>query len=148
MSDAELTPEQEIPSEIVNGEEVKSKLVRFFFMDRELFMGHSSSIELVKEDRRIKYYYKRSLKNAKKRIFTMRKWNKFIDKIFSLNIQEWKSRYINEHICDGGDWRLEMAFEDLPGISCYGRNEYPNNWEAFENTIYKYFPKMKLPHEW
>lgn len=127
----------------INNEDLKSKLVRFFFLNRELFYGHSSSIELVKEDKRINCYYKRHLKNVKKRTFTIKKWNKFIDKIFSLNVQEWKNRYINDHIYDGREWKLKMEFMDLPEIRCYGLNDYPDNWEIFQNTIYEYFPKMK-----
>jgi len=124
-------------------DEMKERLVRFYFSDGGYFGGYSS-IYLIKNDTQIKYTYSHSLKRRKKEyVFAEEKWYEFIDKIFEKSVYKWKKRYYDNNICDGEQWNLEMEFKGLPKFESFGSNEYPKNWDEFKTIIVEYFPLME-----
>jgi len=88
-------------------DELKERLVRFYFSDGGYFGGYSS-IDLIKNDTQIKYTYSHSLKRRKKEcVFTEEKWNEFIDKIFEKGFTNGKEDtiiiiYVTEN---NGSWK-------------------------------------------
>ena len=126
-----------------NIDELKEKIIRFYYSDGGYFSGYKS-INIIKSITEIKYTYSHSLKgNKKEYVFSNEKWDEFINRLFKENIQNWKNKYYDNNICDGEQWELEMEFQDLPKFKSFGSNEYPNNWEIFQKIIHEYFPKMK-----
>jgi hypothetical protein len=126
-----------------NSNELKEEIVRFYFSDGGFFGGYNS-INVVKNNNKIKYTYEHTLKQISIEYdFQKEKWDEFIDKIFDMEIHKWKSKYYDNDIDDGEQWNLEMEFCDLPKFESYGSNEYPKNWDAFQTIIWDYFPQMR-----
>lgn len=123
-------------------DELKKKLTRFSYSEGGFFGGYKS-IDLVKDDMQIKSVYCHSLKEGKEYSIDKEKWDEFVNKMFELNIHKWKRKYNNNDICDGSQWELKMEFNDLPNFESFGSNEYPKNWELFEDIIFEYFPEMQ-----
>jgi hypothetical protein len=127
----------------LNTDELKGKLVRFYFMRGGIFQGHES-VEVIKNNDKIKYMYKHSYKKIHKKYnFSNKKWDIFTDKIFTEKIHKWKESYYNIDVQDGEEWELQMEFSDLSSFVSSGSNEYPNNWDEFIKVIDEYFPQMR-----
>lgn len=62
-------------------------------------------------------------------------WQAFIHKIFHCYITDWKKRYVDPHIMEGTQWKLEVNFEHMKPIKVYGSNKYPVHWDKFLKTV-------------
>ena len=126
-----------------NIDELKEKLILFYFL-RGGFFGGYESIEVIKNNNIIKYMYKHDYKKIHiKYNFSRKKWDIFTDKIFNERIHKWKKSYNNNDICDGEQWELKMEFSDLSSFKSSGSNEYPDNWAEFRAVIDECFPQMR-----
>jgi len=73
-------------------------------------------------------------------------WNSFLDDLLNtIKISEWNKAYRNSEILDGFGWEVKITGKDNGVITFYGVNDYPNNWEAFEDLIK--LIKEKIEHE-
>jgi hypothetical protein len=127
-----------------NIDEIKNKLIKFYFMDGGYFGGYDS-IMLKKETDMVDFKFEHSYDDKKSKNYkiSIKKWNDFINEIFRMNICQWKRKYEDIYVCDGEQWELVMEFIDLPKFKCYGSNDFPKNWNDFTNIITRYFPEME-----
>jgi len=129
-------------------DEFKDKLIRFFFSS--FCYGPSGSIELLNNGINIKYRYNDRYyedeedSNYIEYPFSMDNWKKFVEKTVNLNIHKWKKRYDNKIFStDCEEWKVELEFKNNKKIIRSGYDEYPDNWEKFQNIIKEYFPQME-----
>ena len=126
-----------------NVEGFRENLTKFYFMAGGYFGGYES-ISVEKTDKKIIYIYRHDYKRISiKYSISKKKWNEFTEKIFNESIYKWKKKYYNNDILDGEQWELKMEFNDLILFESFGSNEYPNNWDTFQEIIYEYFPQMR-----
>lgn len=59
----------------------------------------------------------------------------FLDKLFRI-VDSWNEKYINNNTFDGTKWQLVIKFRDGHSRQYYGKDSYPNNFEALENLKY------------
>lgn len=51
-------------------------------------------------------------------------WTNFRRSMFRIGVDKWERRYLNESVCDGTSWRLELTWDELH-IQAEGSNGYP-----------------------
>lgn len=61
---------------------------------------------------------------------------KFIVELKSIQLLDWKAKYIEPGICDGTQWSVEIIREGR-NIDKYGDNKFPDEWAAFCKLIRK-----------
>jgi hypothetical protein len=125
-----------------NKNELKEKIIRFYFSDGGFFEG-CNSIDVIKSNDKIEYVYEHTLGQEQKCNFSIIEWNEFISKLFDIEIHKWKKIYYDYNILYGEQWNLKMEFIDLPEFESSGSNEYPKNWNDFLKIIAEYFSQMK-----
>ena len=127
-------------------DEFRTQIKRFFFSCiGEITAG---KIELLNDGINIKYGHNDSCDwedlNYIKYPFTMDNWNKFVEKIFNINIHKWNKNYRPKIFGTCGvNWLVEIEFKNFNKIECSGYNEYPYNWEKFQKIIREFFPQME-----
>lgn len=65
-------------------------------------------------------------------------WFGFIEELKSVEIDNWKDKYIDKDILDGIQWEIIIEFNENDKIKKYGSNKYPPYWSKFIKTI-KYY---------
>lgn len=60
--------------------------------------------------------------------------DKFINELKSVNLLNWKSKYIEPGVLDGTQWSVEII-RDERNISKRGDNKFPDEWEEFCNLF-------------
>ncbi len=60
---------------------------------------------------------------------TRAQWKAFRILLDKAKVWEWQSEYVDDTVCDGGGWRLEIAFADRR-IGSGGSNAYPGEQGA------------------
>lgn len=68
-------------------------------------------------------------------------WNRatadrFLEELKSIDILNWKSKYVDLDILDGTQWSLEIQMQGKK-ISKHGSNMFPETWEAFCKIVKK-----------
>lgn len=69
---------------------------------------------------------------------TPEQWLTFIKELSSLEIVNWKEKYIDRDVCDGTQWEIIIRFPKRNKIKRYGSNEYPPYWSKFIKTMKAY----------
>ncbi len=68
-------------------------------------------------------------------------WERLMDTLFrKLCVHEWKQRYVNPHVCDGTQWRLELKLTGGRRYSICGSNDFP----ALYNDLVRAFKPYML----
>lgn len=62
----------------------------------------------------------------------------FLERLKEIHIGEWKKHYIDQYICDGTQWKLEVLFNDGTKNYSGGSNKFPFNFDMLENLITGY----------
>jgi hypothetical protein len=63
-------------------------------------------------------------------------WDSFLDDLINtIKIAEWNKSYRNSDILDGFGWEIIITSKKNGIITFYGVNDYPNNWEIFEDLV-------------
>jgi len=60
--------------------------------------------------------------------------DKCIDELKTLDLLNWKAKYIESGICDGTQWSLEII-KSCRNIKKYGDNKFPDDWDDFCRVI-------------
>jgi len=126
--------------------ELQEQIIRFFFSS--YCFGFAGSIELINNGINIKYRHNDSYdedeNNNTEYEFTLDNWNEFVNELFKINIYNWHEEYENKDFPeDCEEWTIEIDFKNMEKIKKYGYDDYPYNWEKFQNLIRKYFPQME-----
>lgn len=66
---------------------------------------------------------------------------RFIDELKSVNLLNWKSKYVETGVCDGTHWRVEII-RNGRNIRKYGDNKFPEKWDIFCSIIMKLINKQ------
>jgi len=51
-------------------------------------------------------------------------WHRFWDKLDGLGVWKWRTRYWNDEICDGTQWKVDIVYGEKR-LRCSGSNRYP-----------------------
>lgn len=120
--------------------------MKFKFFIGGYFGGHFE-VQL-KEDQLLFFVDNRSFLNMPPNYIVSTKdngdWNRLIAFIESL---DWKQKYFNNEILDGTQWELTFK-SDKKRLSCFGSNEYPDNFDSFINLLKKITVKHKIPNDY
>ncbi len=65
-------------------------------------------------------------------------WSGFINEIASCEVEYWKDSYLDNSICDGTQWRVEIGLPKGQKIYKSGSNAYPPAWKKFIKILRKY----------
>jgi len=63
-------------------------------------------------------------------------WDSFLDDLLNtIKIADWNKAYKNSDILDGFGWEIVITSKKNGLITFYGVNDYPDNWEVFEDLV-------------
>ena len=67
--------------------------------------------------------------------WTRERSKRWLSKIESIHFGKWEDSYYREDICDGTQWTLSYHYEGEIKRKIFGNNDYPDNWELFQNIM-------------
>ncbi len=67
---------------------------------------------------------------------------KYITSLYSI-IEDWQEEYIDTVDIDGNFWELTLIYSNDTKKEYTGRSSYPDNFEAFEDLIYKILKEVR-----
>ena len=62
---------------------------------------------------------------------------RYLSRLEDLGVENWQDEYINYHILDGTQWKLEYKTEGHELKKIIGDNEYPENWKELNKIMDK-----------
>jgi hypothetical protein len=75
-------------------------------------------------------------------------WDSFLDDLINtIKIADWNKAYKNSDILDGFGWEIIITSKNDGIITFYGVNDYPDNWEAFDDLVELVKEKIEIKKE-
>jgi len=119
--------------------ELEAEAISFYFSIGG-FSGDSYMLLVVKAEADAAVQYTAGVgcfaeEPTAKEQLTLEEWQTFTHKIFHCYISDWKKRYLDPHVVDGTQWKLEVNFMNRKPIKIYGSNKYPVQWDKFIKAV-------------
>ncbi|QQK77562.1 hypothetical protein HUG15_19570 [Salicibibacter cibarius] len=71
-------------------------------------------------------------------VLTSEEWDRLLEALTALSIEQWDDSYHDLDIMDGIQWRLTIQFPEDQEMRKGGSNDFPPNWDEFLDVLEKY----------